>query len=647
MALCGVIPCVASAAQVAIPVHIDYLMLRAALKQQIYTAPGGRADLWSGTDSCQFLYATDPRFEYNSGKLGFESNGELSVGIGVSGSCVSPINWSGIMGADLEPYISPDLAIKFRVTDLNLYRPNHEKSLVVGRGFDLIKTNLIPRLETFTFDLKPPIQQLETLVLAGAAPDAIERVKTALASLRPAPEVVPEDVSLRVTLEMTLPEMPSALPSASAAPLSQGEIDAWQSLLDNWDAFAIFAIKQIGGSVADKTVRAQLLDVLLDGRHRLVQALKQPEGGGGPDPIRILFLDEWTRLGEIVHAAAQRGLLGDRALEFLSFISAGDALFALDQAAPALGMRISADDLRRLARVMAPQYAADPLAFSFDEDPELQKMFGVNAPLEMPGLSDLPLSPSPTTNASGAPADVQSSPTITPSWSPRPLSARPSGLWFGVAEADAAESQLRDQLFRVGAALNRVVVDEINTDIYTRSAQSLLTLTAQHEIQDSGLMPDLHTTYRNLVKSTGWQESCWRQFVRREGRVRFLESSTGDIGLMQVNKHVWRGFYRLSRLEWDVVYNTSAGAEILMGLMSAKADYPGKPSTDQLEALARSTYSAYNGGPDAYDRWRTPSEPDRIRQIDSAFWTKYQAMASNQPFDILRCVMLWDAAHGH
>ena len=58
---------------------------------------------------------------------------------------------------------------------------------------------------------------------------------------------------------------------------------------------------------------------------------------------------------DVVRTAAARGQLGDRALEFLSFVSAGDALMAFDQAAPALGARISAADLRRLARIMAPQ----------------------------------------------------------------------------------------------------------------------------------------------------------------------------------------------------------------------------------------------------------------------------------------------------
>jgi hypothetical protein len=191
--LWSVTPGIASAAQIAVPLNLDYMTLSEASKRQMYTAPGGRAELWSGSDPCQFFYATNPRFGYNFGTLTLETDAELRLGIGVAGGCVSPLNWSGIIAADLQPYFGPDLVIKFRVTNLNLYKPNHEKSLLVGLGFDVVKSNLIPRLETFFFDLKPPLQQLNILVQAAAPPDVAARVKAALATLRPASTVIPED----------------------------------------------------------------------------------------------------------------------------------------------------------------------------------------------------------------------------------------------------------------------------------------------------------------------------------------------------------------------------------------------------------------------------------------------------------------------
>jgi hypothetical protein len=43
--------------------------------------------------------------------------------------------------------------------------------------------------------------------------------------------------------------------------------------------------------------------------------------------------------------------------------------------------------------------------------------------------------------------------------------------------------------------------------------------------------------------ATAWQESCWRQFIKKSGRLEPLISRAGAVGIMQVNPNVWRGFY--------------------------------------------------------------------------------------------------------
>jgi len=149
-----------------------------------------------------------------------------------------------------------------------------------------------------------------------------------------------------------------------------------------------------------------------------------------------------------------------------------------------------------------------------------------------------------------------------------------------------------------------------------------------------------------LVKSVAWQESCWRQFVRKGDRVTWLESSTGDIGLMQVNKYVWRGFYDLEKLKWDVLYNAGAGTEILMDMAERVLGRRGARVLDGV-ALARSVYAAYNGGPDAYNRWRRAHEPSPAREIDAAFLEKYRAVQRGQAIDILSCAAQWGHGPGH
>jgi len=201
------------------------------------------------------------------------------------------------------------------------------------------------------------------------------------------------------------------------------------------------------------------------------------------------------------------------------------------------------------------------------------------------------------------------------------------------------------QILSLGVALKRVVVEEANASAYAQSIQRLLTLITQREITDQGLAPQYQQTFLSLVKSTAWQESCWRQFIRVNGHVRFLESDTADVGLMQVNKHVWRGFYSIRRLEWDIVYNAGAGAEILLRLMSADTARATIKDSNSVAEIARSTYAAYNGGPNAYNRWRRPDETaEASRYIDESFWTKFRAVTAGQLFDILSCAAQWGRA---
>lgn len=675
----------AAGAPLRIPLHIEYAMLNAAMAHQLYTS-GGRANLWNGDNDCQYLYAENPRIKRGRGALEIDSDGSLSLGLPVAGKCLSPLAWSGMIAASSKPYVK-DFALKFRVSDIDLYDRDGKKSLIVGRGFDLIKGNFIPKLETFSYDLAPAVEQLRELARMAAEPAAQPRLAAVLSTLTIESDVAIETDGVRLVMDI---EAPTATPLPTPAPLKAAQAAALNATLYGWDAFLVFAIKQIGATVPDPKVRAQLFDVLMDSRQRLVMAMREPPERGGPDPIRLLFLDEWTRLRGIITDAAERGMLGNRALEFLSFISAGDALFALDRAAPELGMRISSDDLRRLARIMAPRVTTDPLMYSFDQDPRLQQMFGITPPLETSGPFDFPEKriPSPSPTPSRQPAALSSpasSPSPTPARTPRAASRvsmlSAIGGFVGPVAACAAEEyppraaahrskngegrradrdraaqdrgreadgrenrELAAQIDELGHRLRRAVVNSRNADKYRADLARLLALSARYQLESDPPAPALRRTYPTLMKAVAWQESCWRQFVVRQNRITYLESSTGDIGLMQVNKYVWRGMYSLERLKWDVVYNASSGSEILLRTMRGAARHDPAELAKPAD-LARSAYAAYNGGPGAYDRWRKRKEPAMAREIDRGFWLKYRAMNEGQTFDIVRCAIEWDRAH--
>jgi len=646
----------AGASQVRIPLTIDYITLREALKHKLYTGPGGRAELWNGLDDCQFLYAENPEFSHAAAgaaaSVKLETANSLGLGVAMGSQCIGEISWSGIVEALGVPYIAPGLQLKFHFTDFNVYDAVHQKTQIVSKGFDLIKSYLVPRLEDFSYDLNPAVQQLTAMIADSIPADAAGRMHAAIASLTAEPNIVALDEGIRVTLVMEVPNEPAsaAIPAAAASP-TPAELKAFQDTLDQWDAFLVFSIKQLGDSVGDQQFRDQLLQILLDSRYRLVQALNNPAAASGPDPVRLLFLDEWSQLHDAVRAAARRGMLGARSLEFMSFISAGDALFALDQAAPALGVRISAADMRRLAHIMAPTATGDPLQFNYGEDRDMKKLFSVpepprsRHPIEEENIAPSTPAPTPATHARMFPFLLgKACPELAE-----------GGLGVGFLalisprEADAAEDNSATQITRlqdVADRLYRLVVNDENADAYRHDMGLLLNLSAAYQLSRivsglNALETDNGRTYLSLVLATAWQESCWRQFVMNGDRIRWLESATGDIGLMQVNKHVWRGFYDIDRLKWDVLYNAGAGCEILARTMQFAAI--SQPKYDPVlisSHLARSTYAGYNGGPGACNRWRR-REPPALKQVDSSFLEKYRAVENGTQIDILSCARDW------
>jgi hypothetical protein len=374
-------------------------------------------------------------------------------------------------------------------------------------------------------------------------------------------------------------------------------------MLDYWDGFLGFMVKDLGGGT-DATTRTELLDLLLTARQEVTAVLgRGPEVG--VDPIRPLFVRFWERLRAIVRSAGAKG--GDaRALRYVVFLAAGDALTAIEAAAPAAGLDFSADGLRRLARTVAPGYAGDPLQFSDAPDPRLQELFRFRDP-------------------DGPPRRMRrKSPAAAPrSWLP---------TWLAPRSAHADEV---DEWRELSERLDRWVPAASELAQYREIVGRLLTLAAERSFDGEVLGERFDDLFQDLVRTVAWQESCWRQFVRDRSGVVPIQSGTGDVGMMQINVRVWRGFFNPVKLRWSAGYNAGAGSEILWQLLGR---YGIREARERLSDAARSTYSAYHGGPRRYRRYRLAETPPEMRLIDQAFWEKYQLMSAGNAGDRVLCM---------
>ena len=385
-----------------------------------------------------------------------------------------------------------------------------------------------------------------------------------------------------------------------------------------WDAVLTRLVKHAAGESDDAARRQRFLFVLLSGRHDGVALLASDVPV--PEPLRELFLLSWDRLAPELRQLVQE-LDSQAAKSLRALLEAGDALRAAQALGDAIGLRVTPQALRELARLVLPESAGDPLAYDLALDPDLRLLFGFGPPLPAAQPSRLLRSSLPAATADNA-------------------------RWF-IASAFAAPAPAQLAIDPETAALARRLNDWLPTrsDLpdYLPAMRTLLQRIAdatwqQREGAGRAIEPRFNELYRDLVLATAWQESCWRQFVRRKGKVQPIQSGIGAVGLMQVYPRVWRGFYDVAGLHGDVAYNGRAGAEILHHYLRdyalARSEAAAAGDADDL---ARATYAVYNGGPGHLNRYRQPTQRADLREIDSSFLQKYLAVKAGKELEVGKC----------
>jgi len=380
------------------------------------------------------------------------------------------------------------------------------------------------------------------------------------------------------------------LPKVPGLPSLTGASADWRQ----FDSFFTFVVKRFGDDVPGN-LKESLSDAFLDSRYELTSAIAPGKGG---NPVPELFINSWKRLSPIMNQSLG-ALPKQTASLYSNFISAADKL-ALTGGA---GINLTPDALRGMARILAPTSPADPLAYSTNVDAALRNLLGFGAPLTAPGrqsrLDRRIFFPGAET------ASVSS---------------------FGLAgSALAAEPRAKN--------LNQMLPDLKDLQSYLGEVRNLLVNLSDKIAAKFKLSEEHKTLYRQIVFTAAWQESCWRQYIKKGTP---LASATGDLGLMQVNRNTWRGVYDLKGLGGDIEYNGTAGGEILLNYLTRSAIRKGEDKQPGGH-LGRATYSAYNGGPSAVGRYRGVRQRPEWKKVDEAFWEKFQQVSAGREMDVRQC----------
>ena len=375
LALGSLLAAASAASEVRVPMRVDFAFLRGLLVERAFTDPEQTAVVYSDGVECNRVTLLRPEVDSAGARLRVKSDVDARFGTLVLGLCLFPVSWQGRIESELEPSLDPALPlVHFRVVDSALLEPDGAPAGLANTLWDWVKRYVHPRLERLTIDLAKPVGDLRAVLPlflserdashAGALVDSLALESVAVGAA---------DVTVTVRLNAPAREEPLPAPRPEA-PLTSEELEAFEAELERWDGFVTFVVKQAALASSDLGVREELLEVLLDARYRVIDLLEAPESAG-PDPVRPLFLSTWQRLAIALDGLGAAQSEGE-ALRWLGFVTAADALAALDSLGPDTGVEISADGLRRLARVVAPDDLADPLATPSDVDPELRRTLG-------------------------------------------------------------------------------------------------------------------------------------------------------------------------------------------------------------------------------------------------------------------------------
>jgi len=389
---------------------------------------------------------------------------------------------------------------------------------------------------------------------------------------------------IRLAAGFELPKLPQ-VPGLSSL---TGPSASWQQ----FDSFFTFIVKRFGEDVPGN-LKDSLGGAFLDSRYELTSAIAPGKGG---NPVPELFANGWKRLSPIMNQALP-ALPKQTASLYSNFIGAADKVVATGGA----GLNISPDILKGMAKIVAPSGTADPLAYTTNVDSALRNLLGFGPPLALPGRQS----------------------RLDPRFfSPEGESVLSSLFYQAAIAAEPATINL-----------NQLLPDPKDLQIYLTQVRNLLVNLSDKIATKSKLSDEYKPIYREIVFTAAWQESCWRQFIKKGTP---LASATGDLGLMQVNRNTWRSVYDLKGLGGDIEYNGNAGGEILYYYLTKQAM---KKAEDKQPGgnLARATYSAYNGGPSAVARYRGVRQSPTWKKVDDAFWDKFQMVSAGKEMEVKTC----------
>ncbi len=618
-------PLTARAERVSFPLRIDYNLLRSLVIQTAFTSAGQTAVLEDESDPCRKITISEPRFFVKNESLRFETFLHVTAGTYFAGKCLLPVTWEGYLVLFQNPKVDrKSWVLSFENHESELLNTHHDPTKLPDVIWDIIETQVFDYLKRITINMAPPVSDLKSFLLPLFDVDAADRARRMLDSLQPGKIDIQKE---SMTVDLMADAEKIEKETSAAETISEVErmsfIDAWEA----WDAFLVQIFQSLSKKSLSEAERQTIFSTILDVRYRFVQELSETSASK-KDFVREQFMTAWQQLSPVF-----RNHLGNEPskaiLGYLAFFAAADALSGLDQLGPSFGFEISRDGLIRLAKLLVERGSPIELLYQREVDPMLREILGMGPPMVVPG-------PAFDTESIGTetPDEIIEEPLSDPELLDS-LDLSKAMMTFFIKPCWAMDNIPEAEI----AAIRHWVLSPNNVDDRLDKIKDILKEAVDETLKKNTIPRSYASVFLQAVSATGWQESCFRQFLEKKGKITYLLSyNNTSVGMMQVNERVWRGIYDLKNLRWNIRYNVRAGCEILEQYFTRYALPNKQTAVLDADSQAGALYAMYNSGPGDFSKYLKRIAAGKRLMTDTLFQEKYQWIKKDQWNFITKCL---------
>lgn len=588
------------------PITLDYSFLRSFFVNRSYTHPNEIAVLLEKDQGATKIQLWDPQFSAENSLLKLDNHIKISIGKSLFGIRKKLVDWEGYIEVVRKVTVDPQTShLHFQTVESRVYNQNREPAILATSLLNLVKTYVLPFLDEMNIDLSPILKELRHfLPLLFPANDRMH-IEQWLDTLRLG-EVRIEQDAIRLDVLMDV-ESKTKLQEVAETSLQEREslTKRWQ----DWDAYLVYQIQSLTGESLTAEERGTLLETLLENRHSFLQALVEKTTNWG------LVSKQFSDSRQILTPILKKYLVKRFAkspLNYLTFFTLTDAMDSLQKLGSTVGVGIRQDVLIRLARFLTINQIEPTLEYSYAVSRDLRSLLGFGPPLDETGPAFDALELDLPTDNKG-----EKIPNLVRFW-----------MTFWLSPAYAMEVPPE----QLASILSWIPNQNFLTN-YLNQVKQLIEQTATETAIKKKIQEKYQLFFQLLALATAWQESCWRQFITVEGKVRYIVSSNQtSVGLMQINERVWRGIYRPESLRWNIKYNVHAGLEILEQYLRYALQKMDPLNPLDSDTLARVVYAMYNGGPGQFKKFLNRHLTKTYYKSDELFWQKY-ILTKERQFD--------------